>query len=802
MMPRRRVYAFMGATLGAFFIGCGGRGESDAPAGAGGSGDDGGAGAPATGGLGAGGLGTGGSALPTGGAGAGGDPGAPSVCGDEVVEGNEECDDGNVASGDGCENDCTFTCIAGVFGRDRCDDGNPCNGTESCSAANVCVAGTPLGEGEACAAERVCVNGNCVAGSCGDGIVQAPEECDDGNVTPGDGCENDCTFTCVSADTTRDCSGGDACAGTATCDEATHTCTARTPLADETLCAAGTGWCISGVCVASVCGNGITEPGEQCDDGNLAAGDGCENDCTFSCMADTECNDQNVCTENLCDLVTHTCSHPTDAAQEGAPCTIGGASGSCLEGLCTPATCGDGNVDLGEECDNGTDGNGPGTGCTVNCQFECQSDAGCSDGNPCNGAEVCATVAGGKVCQPGDPMSPGDVCAASPRRICSEALACVLSTCGDGFVDTGAGEQCEPPNTETCSATCQTIVPAVCGNGTIEGAEHCDDGSTTNLDGCDSACKYEVFLRMNKVAIARGTAPNFCDQTTNRLGAALSSTAVDQLNPGLQASVDAGNTNIITQALGLDDLTGVADPFFELGVTTGRPDPARGTWPVDGSNPMDWWFLLSPGTLGANLIPAEKLTPASLAARLLNAGPSDISVTIDIGGAPATLEILAAKTRGTVDAATSVPAPPPDALAPGLVVAESITADGTGQGLCGNVTVESLSKIPVPEMLTSGTFACRSSCSNSRAYTYCGEGQPVGPSCNSLLDAVVGGCRATLLCVTAISPSQPDVDNGGPSPLTLGTGNKVPDAQTNGNRNAYSAWFRYTARRIHATGTE
>ncbi len=30
---------------------------------------------------------------------------------------------------------------------------------------------------------------------CGNTIVEAPEECDDGNSVPGDGCENDCTTT-------------------------------------------------------------------------------------------------------------------------------------------------------------------------------------------------------------------------------------------------------------------------------------------------------------------------------------------------------------------------------------------------------------------------------------------------------------------------------------------------------------------------------------------------------------------------------------------------------------------------------
>ena len=35
-----------------------------------------------------------------------------------------------------------------------------------------------------------------------------------------------------------------------------------------------------------LCGNGALDPGEQCDDGNLFAGDGCESDCSFS----TECS--------------------------------------------------------------------------------------------------------------------------------------------------------------------------------------------------------------------------------------------------------------------------------------------------------------------------------------------------------------------------------------------------------------------------------------------------------------------------------------------------------------------------------
>lgn len=59
---------------------------------------------------------------------------------------------------------------------------------------------------------------------CGNGVTEPPEECDDMNQTPGDGCENDCTLT-------------------------------------------------------PACGNGKREGTEACDDGNTQGGDGCEADC-------------------------------------------------------------------------------------------------------------------------------------------------------------------------------------------------------------------------------------------------------------------------------------------------------------------------------------------------------------------------------------------------------------------------------------------------------------------------------------------------------------------------------------------
>ncbi len=64
---------------------------------------------------------------------------------------------------------------------------------------------------------------------CGDGLLEAPEQCDDSNLIDGDGCESTCTLTFVPP--------------------------------------------------TSTCGNGIIEGAEQCDDGNAVEGDGCSTSC-------------------------------------------------------------------------------------------------------------------------------------------------------------------------------------------------------------------------------------------------------------------------------------------------------------------------------------------------------------------------------------------------------------------------------------------------------------------------------------------------------------------------------------------
>jgi fibro-slime domain-containing protein len=124
------------------------------------------------------------------------------------------------------------------------------------------------------------------------------------------------------------------------------------------------------------------------------------------------------------------------------------------------ATCGNGQLDPGEACDDGNKNSGD--GCTKLCQK--------TDGFDC--------------------PTPGQPCV-------------ITAVCGDGVL--ASTEQCDDHNKNSgdgCSATCtietgyecrvpgRPCVPA-CGDGMILGGEQCDDGNTMDGDGCSSTCVRE-----------------------------------------------------------------------------------------------------------------------------------------------------------------------------------------------------------------------------------------------------------------------------------------------------------------------
>jgi len=368
--------------------------------------------------------------------------------------------------------------------------------------------------------------------------------------------------------------------------------------------------------------------------------------------------------------------------------------------------------------------------------------------------------------------------------------------------DTGLADVTTPPVDapppdafEPDASIPQVDAGASCGNGVIDPGEQCDDGNHYDLDGCDSNCRYEMITRMTSISISSSAGPAFCVHGENALGTkAITKLALGQLNPPLQTDVTNGTVNVFTQFFSLSSLAGVSSTAFEIGVLDGTLDPAKGTWPTAG-NPQDWWFLADP-TAVSNGIPTGILGGGELANGALSAGPSTVNVDLTLGGSAATLTMRDAKIVADIPTtpAPDAPPPPPAAVAAGLVTFQTLVATGTNQGLCGDITVQSLAQIPVPSALTTGTTKC------SEGYTYCGANMPVGASCNSLLDVLVGGCSIGGI-IAAVNATQPDVPPSGSTTvqaLTAGTGHKVT-VPAAAETEAYSAYLQFAANRAHFT---
>ncbi|CAD8125726.1 unnamed protein product [Paramecium sonneborni] len=273
------------------------------------------------------------------------------ICGDLLIVGDEQCDDGNDINDDGCI-DCYFQCqeqcthcekgecrecntegwqlninrcttVCGdklVLGREECDDGNliPHDGCYECKfqcqeQCTDCV----LGVCQACIKPGWILNLNNLCSTfCGDGVTIDPyEQCDDGNETPYDGCHY-CEFQCEQLCTL--CELG-------ICYECNQL-----------------GWIIQDFQCTPYCGDGLVVGYEQCDDMNSIEKDGCY-ECKFMC--DEYCID---CEEGIC-----------KECPEGM---------HLFDHLCQPK-CGDGfNLKLFEQCDDGNIENGD--GCNSKCQIE------------------------------------------------------------------------------------------------------------------------------------------------------------------------------------------------------------------------------------------------------------------------------------------------------------------------------------------------------------------------------------------------------------------------------------------------
>lgn len=196
------------------------------------------------------------------------------------------------------------------------------------------------------------------------------------------------------------------------------------------------------------CGNGESNIGEQCDDGNKNDGDGCSAKCSIE-------------PNYVCD---------------GSPSVCKCASGyddANHDGICEKLDpCGNGQEDSGEQCDDGNKNNGD--GCSAKCNIEsnyvcagwpsvCQCGSGYQDSNSdgqcqpdcqnCGNGAHCVYDAAGKAacaCDEGyqdadsDGICQPDCTGCRTDQVCDyENLECI---CPEGTKDNGNG---------TCDQTCE-----------------------------------------------------------------------------------------------------------------------------------------------------------------------------------------------------------------------------------------------------------------------------------------------------------------------------------------------------------
>ncbi|MCC6876037.1 MAG: hypothetical protein IT378_17140 [Sandaracinaceae bacterium] len=180
---------------------------------------------------------------------------------------------------------------AGSFDAGSFDAGSFDAGSSTLDAGSVVRDCTGHADGTLCATDLVviaiCAGGQCEPSTCGDGIVDPRTEDCEGESA---GCTS-CNFVCEGD---ADCAIGalPECVRGFVCDLGAHSC-GIDPEPDGTSCTQGS--CAAGACRAPGCGDGTLDSGEECDDGNAIAGDGCEPNCMETCNSDSECDDRDPC---------------------------------------------------------------------------------------------------------------------------------------------------------------------------------------------------------------------------------------------------------------------------------------------------------------------------------------------------------------------------------------------------------------------------------------------------------------------------------------------------------------------------
>lgn len=379
------------------------------------------------------------------------------VCGDGILAGDEECDNGfednSDTTPDACRVDCTLpSCADGVRdpgNGEQCDDGNTSEGdgcgpaclTERCGDGIINNNGTEQcdnGDDNSNTTPDAC-RVNCKLPFCGDSVMDDGEICDDGNTASEDGCRADCGAIERCGDGVFQPGLGEECdLGGGNSNTAPDTCRTN--------------------CELPSCGDNVTDPSnsEECDDANTVDGDECSNLCQV-------CGNGNVSGDEECDNGDDNDDFEVDACRT----------------TCRNAGCGDGIIDTGEQCDD--ENLNDNDICTNLCQVNV-----CGDGSPCTDALGCTTGPGGGIEECDNGVNNSDVTPDACRTNCA------LPACGDNVADDG--EICDGTDRGTCPSdeacvdgcACKGLCPgfgeAVLYAGT---GRFCDDDDDCPKGTCD-----------------------------------------------------------------------------------------------------------------------------------------------------------------------------------------------------------------------------------------------------------------------------------------------------------------------------
>ncbi len=321
------------------------------------------------------------------------DPCAPEVCENGacmpeslLCDDNDDCTDDlcNPSSGK-CEH------VQSPDGT-SCDGGVPCK--DAACKAGKCIVGDDLGDGNYCDDGNPCLeDDSCVGGKC---IGTTPADCDDFDACTSDSCDissGGCVNKPLASGAT--CDDGNPCTEKDGC--VAGNCSG-VDLADGSACDDANPCTVGDACKSGQCETSDAPSGTPCDDGDLCTS---KDACDFGqCQGDTTlCDDQQDCTEDVCDPKSGACSHKAVPdgffCDDGEPCTEDDA---CNAATCTAGVavlCDDGNSCTVDLCD--------GSGGTKDCVHNALANGDkCEDGDLCTVGDVCqagSCVAKAGACQ-------------------------------------------------------------------------------------------------------------------------------------------------------------------------------------------------------------------------------------------------------------------------------------------------------------------------------------------------------------------------------------------------------------------